>query len=96
MAHSRKDMNDTLTAVLMSACAPGAAMPGRLVMEHVLLLSVLHHTVGVEVGSLSLRDGRVRRRLRKAGAALSPLRRPNRVPKYLVSCQVRSDGPRHR
>uniref|UniRef100_A0A8C8WKE0 Nucleolar MIF4G domain-containing protein 1 n=1 Tax=Panthera leo TaxID=9689 RepID=A0A8C8WKE0_PANLE len=51
MAHSRKDMNDTLTAVLLSACAPGAAMPGRLVMEHVLLLSVLHHTVGVEVGA---------------------------------------------
>ncbi|XP_043445608.1 nucleolar MIF4G domain-containing protein 1 [Prionailurus bengalensis] len=51
MAHSRKDMNDTLTGVLLSACAPGAAMPGRLVMEHVLLLSVLHHTVGVEVGA---------------------------------------------
>uniref|UniRef100_A0A673TMJ4 Nucleolar MIF4G domain-containing protein 1 n=1 Tax=Suricata suricatta TaxID=37032 RepID=A0A673TMJ4_SURSU len=51
LAHSRKDMNDTLTGVLLSACAPGAAMPGRLVMEHVLLLSILHHTVGVEVGA---------------------------------------------
>lgn len=50
LAHSRKDMNDTVTGVLLSACAPGAAMPGRLVMEHVLLLSILHHTVGVEVG----------------------------------------------
>lgn len=59
LAHSRKDMNDTLTGVLLSACASGAAMPGRLVMEHVLLLSVLHHTVGVEVRSLSPRDGRV-------------------------------------
>ncbi|XP_038415760.1 nucleolar MIF4G domain-containing protein 1 isoform X1 [Canis lupus baileyi] len=51
MAHSRKDMNDTLTDILMSACAPDTAMPSRLMMEHVLLLSVLHHTVGVEVGA---------------------------------------------
>ncbi|EPQ04573.1 Nucleolar MIF4G domain-containing protein 1, partial [Myotis brandtii] len=51
MAHSRKDMNDTLTGILMSACAPGTAMPGRLVMEHVLLVSTLHHTVGIEVGA---------------------------------------------
>lgn len=50
MAHSRKDMSDTLTGILMSACAPGTAMPGRLVMEHVLLVSILHRTVGIEVG----------------------------------------------
>ncbi|KAI5775117.1 NOM1 [Gulo gulo luscus] len=51
MVHSRKDMNDTLTGVLLSACAPDAAMPSRLVMEPVLVLSILHHTVGVEVGA---------------------------------------------
>ncbi|KAK2494131.1 hypothetical protein MC885_018997 [Smutsia gigantea] len=51
MAHSRKDMNGVLTDVLMSACAPGTAMPSRLVMEHVLLVSILHHTVGTEVGA---------------------------------------------
>lgn len=50
-AHSRKDMNSTLTGVLLSACAPAAAMPSRLVMEPVLVLSILHHTVGVEVGA---------------------------------------------
>lgn len=50
MAHSRKDMNDTLTGVLLSACAPGMAVPARLVMEHMLLVSILHRTVGVEVG----------------------------------------------
>ena len=50
MGHSRKDMNDTLTGVLLSACAPDAAMPARLVMEHVLLVSILHCTVGIEVG----------------------------------------------
>ncbi|XP_036855260.2 nucleolar MIF4G domain-containing protein 1 isoform X4 [Manis javanica] len=51
MAHSRKDMNGVLTDVLLSACAPGTAMPSRLVMEHVLLVSILHHTVGTEVGA---------------------------------------------
>ncbi|XP_036288610.1 nucleolar MIF4G domain-containing protein 1 isoform X2 [Pipistrellus kuhlii] len=51
MAHSRKDMSDTLTGILVSACAPGTAMPGRLVMEHVLLVSILHRTVGIEVGA---------------------------------------------
>ncbi|XP_036855261.2 nucleolar MIF4G domain-containing protein 1 isoform X5 [Manis javanica] len=49
MAHSRKDMNGVLTDVLLSACAPGTAMPSRLVMEHVLLVSILHHTVGTEI-----------------------------------------------
>ncbi|XP_008054604.1 nucleolar MIF4G domain-containing protein 1 [Carlito syrichta] len=51
MAHSRKDMNDTLTATLMDACVTTSAMPSRLMMEHVLLVSVLHHTVGIEVGA---------------------------------------------
>ncbi|XP_058516634.1 nucleolar MIF4G domain-containing protein 1 [Ochotona princeps] len=51
MSHSRKDMNDTLTATLMDACVTGAAMPSRLMMEHILLVSILHHTVGIEVGA---------------------------------------------
>ncbi|XP_012641726.2 nucleolar MIF4G domain-containing protein 1 [Microcebus murinus] len=51
MAHSRKDMNDTLTATLLDACVTASAMPSRLMMEHVLLVSILHHTVGIEVGA---------------------------------------------
>ncbi|XP_075406294.1 nucleolar MIF4G domain-containing protein 1 isoform X2 [Tenrec ecaudatus] len=51
MANSRKDMNDTLTGVLMSACVTDTVMPTRLMMEHVLLVSILHHTVGIEVGA---------------------------------------------
>ncbi|XP_010226161.1 PREDICTED: nucleolar MIF4G domain-containing protein 1 [Tinamus guttatus] len=51
MANSRKDMNETLTDILMSACVTAAAMPARLVMEHVLLVSILHYTVGIEVGA---------------------------------------------
>ncbi|XP_021243758.1 nucleolar MIF4G domain-containing protein 1 [Numida meleagris] len=51
MANSRKDMNETLTDILMNACVTAVAMPARLMMEHVLLVSVLHHTVGTEVGA---------------------------------------------
>ncbi|NWV62766.1 NOM1 protein, partial [Malurus elegans] len=51
MANSRKDMNDTLTDILMSACVTAVAMPARLMMEHVLLVSILHHNVGIEVGA---------------------------------------------
>ncbi|XP_036378786.1 nucleolar MIF4G domain-containing protein 1 [Megalops cyprinoides] len=51
MSHSRKDMNDTLTEVLLAACVTPALMPDRLLMEHVLLVSVLQHTVGLEVGA---------------------------------------------
>ncbi|XP_025925056.1 nucleolar MIF4G domain-containing protein 1 [Apteryx rowi] len=51
MANSRKDMNETLTDILMNACVTAVAMPARLMMEHVLLVSILHHTVGIEVGA---------------------------------------------
>ncbi|NWX39450.1 NOM1 protein, partial [Steatornis caripensis] len=51
MANSRKDMNETLTDTLMNACVTAVAMPARLIMEHVLLVSVLHHNVGIEVGA---------------------------------------------
>ncbi|KAL7875507.1 hypothetical protein AOLI_G00104700 [Acnodon oligacanthus] len=49
MSCSRKDMNDTLTELLLAACVTPALMPDRLLMEHILLLSVLHHTVGLEM-----------------------------------------------
>nr|XP_020507731.1 nucleolar MIF4G domain-containing protein 1 [Labrus bergylta] len=51
MSCSRKDMNDTLTEVLLAACVTPSLMPDRLLMEHVLLVSILHHTVGLEVGA---------------------------------------------
>lgn len=51
MSTSRKDMNDTLTEVLLAACVTPALMPDRLLMEHVLLISILHYTVGLEVNT---------------------------------------------
>ncbi len=47
-------MNDTLTEVLLAACVTPALMPDRLLMEHVLLVSVLHHAVGLEVNTTFL------------------------------------------
>ncbi|KAG5268232.1 hypothetical protein AALO_G00209770 [Alosa alosa] len=51
MSSSRKDMNDTLTDILLAACVSPSLMPDRLLMEHILLVSVLHYTVGLEVGA---------------------------------------------
>uniref|UniRef100_A0A3Q2QRU4 Nucleolar MIF4G domain-containing protein 1 n=1 Tax=Fundulus heteroclitus TaxID=8078 RepID=A0A3Q2QRU4_FUNHE len=51
MSRSRKDMSDTLTDVLLAACVTPDRMPDRLLMEHVLLVSILHHAVGLEVGA---------------------------------------------
>ncbi|XP_043101737.1 nucleolar MIF4G domain-containing protein 1 [Puntigrus tetrazona] len=51
MSTSRKDMNETLTDVLLAACVTPALMPERLLMEHILLVSVLHYSVGLEVGA---------------------------------------------
>uniref|UniRef100_A0A8C2CYG8 Nucleolar MIF4G domain-containing protein 1 n=1 Tax=Cyprinus carpio TaxID=7962 RepID=A0A8C2CYG8_CYPCA len=51
MSTSRKDMNETLTDILLAACVTPALMPERLLMEHILLVSVLHHSVGLEVGA---------------------------------------------
>ncbi|KAM9386976.1 nucleolar MIF4G domain-containing protein 1 [Phaethornis superciliosus] len=51
MSNSRKDMNETLTDILMNACVTAVAMPAKLMMEHILLVSILHHNVGIEVGA---------------------------------------------
>ncbi|CAJ0916836.1 unnamed protein product [Ranitomeya imitator] len=51
MSNSRKDMSDTLSDIALNACITPAKMPDRLMMEHVLLISILHHTVGIEVGA---------------------------------------------
>ncbi|CAL8293553.1 unnamed protein product [Lota lota] len=51
MSSSRKDMSDTLTEVVLAACVTSSLMPDRLLQEHVLLVSLLHHSVGLEVGA---------------------------------------------
>ncbi|KAM4688240.1 nucleolar MIF4G domain-containing protein 1 [Discoglossus pictus] len=51
MTNSRKDMSDTVTSVILDACITTSRMPDRLMMEHVLLVSILHNSVGIEVGA---------------------------------------------
>jgi len=48
---SRNDLNMTLTDLLMSSLVTPVITPTRLVMEHVMLLAILHANVGTEVGA---------------------------------------------
>merc|ERR1719369_275674 len=49
--HSRNDLNMTLTDLLLFSLVGLTVTPIRLVMEHVLLLAILHANVGTEVGA---------------------------------------------
>eukprot|EP00090_Calanus_glacialis_P014214 TRINITY_DN22941_c0_g1_i1.p1 TRINITY_DN22941_c0_g1~~TRINITY_DN22941_c0_g1_i1.p1 ORF type:complete len:828 (-),score=364.25 TRINITY_DN22941_c0_g1_i1:57-2540(-) len=48
---SRNDVNMTLTDLLMNSLVAPVHTPTRLVMEHVMLLAILHANVGTEVGA---------------------------------------------
>ncbi|XP_022241733.1 nucleolar MIF4G domain-containing protein 1-like isoform X2 [Limulus polyphemus] len=51
MSHSRNDMNETLTALISEAIIQPFLTPERLVMEHAMLVVLLHANVGTEVGA---------------------------------------------
>ncbi|CAG9839784.1 unnamed protein product [Diabrotica balteata] len=51
MNNSRNDMNDTLTNLMMESLVAEVLTPERLMIEHVVLLIVLHANVGTEVGA---------------------------------------------
>uniref|UniRef100_A0A6P7FR44 Nucleolar MIF4G domain-containing protein 1 homolog n=1 Tax=Diabrotica virgifera virgifera TaxID=50390 RepID=A0A6P7FR44_DIAVI len=51
MNNSRNDMNDTLTNLMMESLVAEVRTPERLMIEHVVLLIVLHANVGTEVGA---------------------------------------------
>lgn len=44
------DMNTTLSEVLMKSCVSPALLSDRLALEHMMLVAILHHKVGQEVG----------------------------------------------
>lgn len=54
MVHSRKNLRDTVTGILLITCALAEAMPSRLVMKHMLLVSILHCTVRIKVSTYFL------------------------------------------
>ncbi|CAH1238640.1 NOM1 [Branchiostoma lanceolatum] len=50
-SNSRNDMNDMVTSVLTEACLSTDPLPERLMMEHCMLLALLHNNVGAELGA---------------------------------------------
>ena len=51
MTNSRNDMNEMLSKLLMEALVAPVMTPERLIMEHMMLIAVLHANVGTEVGA---------------------------------------------
>lgn len=50
MSHSRNNMNEALTDLLLESLVAHVLTPERLVMEHAMLVAILHANVGTEVG----------------------------------------------
>lgn len=49
--NSRNDMNRTLTDCLLASCTSASRVGDQILMDSILLLGILHNSVGVEVGS---------------------------------------------
>ena len=54
--HARNDVNQTITDLTISALVLPTLTPNRLVMEHAMLLAILHANVGTEVGAHFLQN----------------------------------------
>ncbi|KAF6212858.1 hypothetical protein GE061_010568 [Apolygus lucorum] len=54
MRHSRHDMNNTLLKQFLDSLVSPVHTPERLIMEHAMLIAVLHANVGSEVGAFFL------------------------------------------
>lgn len=50
MNNSRNDMSETLTGLIVESLVSEVITPERLLIEHVVLIIVLHANVGIEVG----------------------------------------------
>ena len=50
MSHSRNNMNEALIDLLFESLVAHVLTPERLIMEHAMLVAILHANVGTEVG----------------------------------------------
>ena len=50
MCNSRNDMNESLMNLLLESLIATVITPERLIMEHAMLIAILHANVGTEVG----------------------------------------------
>lgn len=51
MNNSRNDMNNTITYLILDSIITPVLVPERLLLEHILLITILHANVGTEVGN---------------------------------------------
>ncbi|KAL1123123.1 hypothetical protein AAG570_002211 [Ranatra chinensis] len=56
MRNSRNDTNETLTALYFESLVSNTPTPERLVMEHAMLIAILHANVGMEIGAHLLQN----------------------------------------
>lgn len=54
MSHSRNSVNESLTDLLFESLVAEVSTPERLIMEHAMLVAILHANVGTEVGQCLL------------------------------------------
>lgn len=54
MSHSRNSVNESLTDLLFESLVAEVTTPERLIMEHAMLVAILHANVGTEVGQCLL------------------------------------------
>lgn len=50
MSNSRNDMNESLGSLINESIISQVLTPERLLMEHILLIAILHANIGTEVG----------------------------------------------
>uniref|UniRef100_A0AAR5QBH3 MI domain-containing protein n=1 Tax=Dendroctonus ponderosae TaxID=77166 RepID=A0AAR5QBH3_DENPD len=56
MSNSRNDMSETLTSLIITSLIDTVSTPERLLIEHILLIAILHANVGTEVGAHFLQN----------------------------------------
>ena len=51
--NSRMEMTELLADLLLEACVSSVLIPERLVMEHAMLIAVLHGNIATDIGNYS-------------------------------------------
>lgn len=57
MTNSRNEMNECLLDLIYAALVRTVIVPERVVLEHMMLITILHANVGPEVGKKSRSNG---------------------------------------
>ncbi|CAG7728563.1 unnamed protein product [Allacma fusca] len=56
MSNSRNEMNECLLDLFYLSLMPIAAMPERIILEHCMLIAILHANVGSEIGAFFIQN----------------------------------------